>query len=120
MASRSRRGAKMASLTPKMNQYFRIRRFGALHDVDFMVKDSRGSPTAADGDGPCSNMTLHPARSRPAPRPMLLQANDAKCGYSCHTVAGKGLRFHGVRKKVKGAVDACNDVRSPEIEAGIE
>ena len=65
-------GAKMAKIhwTPKMNQYFPDTTVpGALHDVDFMVKDSKSSPTAADGDGPCSNMTPRPVRSCPAPRP---------------------------------------------------
>jgi hypothetical protein len=42
---------------------------GALQNVDFMVKDARGSPTVADGDGPRSSMMLRPIRSGPAPYP---------------------------------------------------
>ena len=42
---------------------------GALHDVDFMVKDSKpDSPTAADGDTPSSNMTPRPMLSGPERR----------------------------------------------------
>ena len=36
-----------------------------LHDIDFMVKDSRGSQAPAAGDTPSSTMTPHPASSRP-------------------------------------------------------
>jgi hypothetical protein len=39
---------------------------GTLHDVDFMVKDSKSSRTAEGGDGPRSSMTPRPIRSRPA------------------------------------------------------
>ena len=50
-------GAKMAKIhwIPKKNEYFPDTTVpGTLHDVDFMVKDSKGSRTAVDGDMPCS------------------------------------------------------------------
>jgi hypothetical protein len=41
---------------------------GTLHDVDFMERDStRGSRTAADGDGPPLTMTPRLTRSHPPP-----------------------------------------------------
>jgi hypothetical protein len=40
---------------------------GTQHDVDFMVKDSKRFVDSG-GWGPCSNMTLNPIRSGPAPR----------------------------------------------------
>jgi hypothetical protein len=63
-------GAKMAKIhwNPKKNQYFPDTTVpGTQHDVDFMIKEARGSRIAADGDGPCSIMTPRPIRSRPAP-----------------------------------------------------
>jgi hypothetical protein len=39
---------------------------GTQHDVDFMVRTARGSPTAADGDMPSSSTTPRPMRSGPA------------------------------------------------------
>jgi hypothetical protein len=61
---------------------------GALHDVDFMVKDSK---RFADGGGwgyamfkydPASD-TFTPGSATDMPP----QANDAKCGVACHAVA---------------------------------
>jgi hypothetical protein len=40
---------------------------GTLHDVDFMVRDSKRFRTAADGGGGPSTMTPPPTRSRPQP-----------------------------------------------------
>ena len=63
---------------------------GALHDVDFMVKDSK---RFADGGGwgyaefeydPASD-TFRPGTQADQPP----QANDAKCGVACHTLAKK-------------------------------
>jgi hypothetical protein len=60
---------------------------GALHDVDFMVKDNK---RFADGGGwgygafiydPASR-TFTPATTAHVPP----QANDAKCGVGCHTI----------------------------------
>jgi hypothetical protein len=61
---------------------------GTLHDVDFMVKDSK---RFADGNGwgyaafrydPATD-SFHPATTADQPP----QANDAKCGVGCHTAA---------------------------------
>ena len=83
-------GAKMAKIhwTPKMNQYFPDTTVpGALHDVDFMVKDSK---RFADSGGwgwavfryDAATGTFTPGTE--ADRPP--QGNDAKCGFTCHTV----------------------------------
>jgi len=84
-------GAKMAKIhwDPKMNQYFPDTTIpGTLHDVDFMVKDSK---RFADGNGwgyaafrydPATD-SFHPATTADQPP----QANDAKCGVGCHTAA---------------------------------
>jgi hypothetical protein len=61
---------------------------GALHDVDFMVKDSK---RFADSGGWGYGVFEYDAASdqfspgTPADKPP--QANDAKCGFACHTVA---------------------------------
>jgi hypothetical protein len=61
---------------------------GALHDVDFMVKDSkRFSDSNGWGYGAfeydAASEGFRPATMSDAPP----QANDAKCGAACHTVA---------------------------------
>lgn len=61
---------------------------GALHDVDFMVKDSkRFADSGGWGYGAfeydAASDTLRPGTLSDAPP----QANDAKCGFACHTVA---------------------------------
>ena len=82
-------GAKMAKIhwTPKMNQYFPDTTVpGALHDVDFMVKDSK---RFADSGGwgwavfnhDAAAGTFSPGTTADSPP----QGNDAKCGFSCHT-----------------------------------
>lgn len=61
---------------------------GPLHDVDFMVKDSK---RFADSNGwgygafehETASNTYRPANSTDSPP----QGNDAKCGAACHTVA---------------------------------
>jgi hypothetical protein len=63
---------------------------GPLHDIDFMVKDSK---RFADGNGwgyaafkyDAASDTLSPATTTDQPP----QANDAKCGVACHTLAQK-------------------------------
>ncbi len=83
-------GAKMAKIhwTPKMNQYFQDTVVpGTLHDVDFMVKDSK---RFADSGGwgwavfkyDAASGTFAPGTEADKPP----QSNDAKCGYACHTV----------------------------------
>jgi hypothetical protein len=83
-------GAKMAKIhwVPTKNQYFPDTTVpGTLHDVDFMVKDSK---RFADSGGwgwavfeyDAASKTFAPGTE--ADRPP--QANDAKCGLSCHTL----------------------------------
>jgi hypothetical protein len=83
-----------------MNQYFPDTTVpGTLHDVDFM-RTARGSRTAADGDGRLSNTTPYPTRSRPASRlTKPPQANDAKCGFACHTRCRRGITFSRTTEK---------------------
>jgi hypothetical protein len=82
-------GSKMAKIhwKPKQNQFFPDTTVpGALDDVDFMEKDSK---RFADSGGwgwaafnyDATSDTFAPATS--ADRPP--QANDAKCGFTCHT-----------------------------------
>jgi hypothetical protein len=60
---------------------------GALHDVDFMVKDSR---RFADSGGwgygafeyEAKSDTFRPGTTADSPP----QGNDAKCGFGCHTI----------------------------------
>jgi hypothetical protein len=83
-------GARMAKIhwTPKMNQYFPDATVpGTLHDVDFMAKDSK---RFADSGGwgwavfkyDAASGTFAPGTEADKPP----QANDAKCGFACHTV----------------------------------
>ena len=86
-------GAKMAKIhwDPKMNQYFPDTTIpGTLHDVDFMVKDSKrfadsgGWGWAAFDYDPATN-TFKPSDESSTPP----QAHDAKCGLACHTIVQK-------------------------------
>ena len=83
-------GAKMAKIhwNPKKNQYFPDTTVpGTLHDVDFMVKDSK---RFADSGGwgwaafnyDAASDTFTPGTLDDQPP----QANDAKCGFACHTI----------------------------------
>ena len=61
---------------------------GTLHDVDFMVKDSKrfadsGGWGYAVFDYDAASDTFKPGNSADTPP----QGNDAKCGYACHTRA---------------------------------
>ena len=84
-------GAMMAKIhwTPKMNQYFPDTTVpGTLHDVDFMVKDSKrfadsGGWGYAVFDYDAASDTFKPGTSAGTPP----QGNDAKCGFACHTRA---------------------------------
>ena len=85
-------GAKMAKIhwIPKKNAYFPDATVpGALHNVDFMVKDSkRFADSRRMGICRVQSTTPHPIRSRPAPwLTQPPQGNDAKCGFACHTIA---------------------------------
>lgn len=84
-------GAKMAKIhwLPKKNSYFPDATVpGAQHDVDFMVKDSKrfgdvgGWGYAVFRYNPATD-TFTPGTTADQPP----QANDAKCGVACHTVA---------------------------------
>ena len=60
---------------------------GALHDVDFMVKDSKrfadsGGWGYAEFEYDAASDTFKPATVADQPP----QANDAKCGFGCHTI----------------------------------
>jgi hypothetical protein len=86
-------GAKMAKIhwNPKKNQYFPDTTVpGTQHDVDFMVKDSK---RFADSGGWGWAVFVYDAASDTF-RPGTLadeppQANDAKCGFECHTTVEK-------------------------------
>jgi hypothetical protein len=61
---------------------------GSLHDVDFMVKDSKrfadsGGWGYAEFEYDPASDTFRPGNATDHPP----QGNDAKCGFSCHTVA---------------------------------
>jgi cytochrome P460 len=63
---------------------------GTLHDVDFMVKDSKRFADAggwgyAEFEYDAASETFRPGTLADLPP----QANDAKCGAACHTVAKK-------------------------------
>ena len=84
-------GAKMAKIhwNPKKLETFPTATVpGSLHDADFMVKDSK---RFADGGGwgyaafryDAASKTFTPATQADMPP----QANDAKCGVACHTIA---------------------------------
>jgi hypothetical protein len=83
-------GVKMAKIhwNPKQQQFFPDTAVpGTQHDVDFMVRDSK---RFADSGGwgwaafkyDASSATFAPSTEADLPP----QANDAKCGFACHTV----------------------------------
>jgi len=86
-------GVKMAKIhwTPAKNEYFPDTTVpGTQHDVDFMVKDSK---RFADSGGwgwavfkyDAATDTFTPGTAADEPP----QANDAKCGFQCHTTVEK-------------------------------
>ena len=85
-------GARMAKIhwTPKKNEMAPGQPLvaGALHDIDFMVKDSK---RFADGNGWGYGAFIYDAASdsfRPGTTTdQPPQGNDAKCGVVCHTRA---------------------------------
>jgi Cytochrome P460 len=74
---------------------------GALHDVDFMVKDSKrfadsGGWGYAQFDYDAASDTFRPADTSSEPP----QEHDAKCGFACHTiVADKDYVFTAYPKR---------------------
>ena len=83
-------GAKLAKIhwNPKKNQFFPGTTIpGTLHDVDFMEKDSkRFADSGGWGYGAfeydAGSGTFAPGTTADKPP----QANDAKCGFACHTL----------------------------------
>jgi hypothetical protein len=83
-------GSKMAKIhwTPKKLETFPAATVpGTQHDMDFMVKDSmRFKDSGGWGWGAfeydAASGTFRPATTADKPP----QANDAKCGFACHTV----------------------------------
>jgi hypothetical protein len=84
-------GAKMAKIhwNPKQSELFPGPTVpGTLHDVDFMVKDSKrfgddGGWGFAVFNYDAASDTFTPGTEADQPP----QANDAKCGVACHTIA---------------------------------
>src|SRR5262245_14011349 len=84
-------GARMAKIhwAPKKNEFFPDATVpGTLVNVDFMVKDSKrfsdsGGWGYAVFDYDAASDTFKPGTSAGTPP----QANDAKCGFTCHTRA---------------------------------
>jgi hypothetical protein len=74
---------------------------GALHDVDFMVKDSKRF--ADSGGWGWAQFEYDPASDTYRPGTLAdkpPQGNDAKCGLACHTVvAGKDYVFTAYPKR---------------------
>jgi hypothetical protein len=83
-------GSKMAKIhwTPKQLETFPAATVpGTLHDIDFMVKDSKkfaesGGWGYAVFDYDAKSDTFTPGTLADNPP----QANDAKCGFACHTI----------------------------------
>ena len=86
-------GAKMAKVhwTPKQNEFFPDATVpGTLLNVDFMVKDSKrfadsGGWGWAEFEYDAASKTFRPGTTTDEPP----QANDAKCGFECHTIVEK-------------------------------
>jgi hypothetical protein len=87
-------GVKMAKIhwSPKRNEIApgQPQVAGGLHDVDFMVKDSKrfadsGGWGYAAFEYDAASDTFKPATVADQPP----QANDAKCGFGCHTIVKK-------------------------------
>jgi hypothetical protein len=84
-------GAKMAKIhwNPKKNEFFPNATVpGSLHDVDFMVKDSKrfgdvGGWGYAVFNYVAASDTFTPGTTADQPP----QDNDAKCGVACHVIA---------------------------------
>jgi hypothetical protein len=87
-------GAKMAKIhwNPKKNETAPGQPLvaGTLHDVDFMVKDSKrfadsGGWGYAEFEYDAASDTFRPGTVADQPP----QQNDAKCGFACHTIVTK-------------------------------
>jgi hypothetical protein len=87
-------GAKMAKIhwNPKTNETAPGQPLvpGTLHDIDFMAKDSNrfadsGGWGFAEFEYDAASDTFRPGTLTDQPP----QANDAKCGFACHTIVQK-------------------------------
>jgi Cytochrome P460 len=87
-------GARMAKIhwIPKKQEAYpgQPKVPGTQHDVDFMVKDSKkfadsGGWGYAEFEYDAASAAFRPGTSADQPP----QANDAKCGYACHTIVQK-------------------------------
>jgi hypothetical protein len=83
-------GSKMAKIhwNPKMNQAFPGTTVPAsLHDVDFMVKDSKRFADSGGWGWAVFNYDAASDKFMPGtPADEPPQGNDAKCGLACHTI----------------------------------
>jgi hypothetical protein len=87
-------GAKMAKIhwNPKTNETAPGQPLvpNTLHDVDFMVKDSkRFADSGGWGYGEFEYDAASDAFAPGTPADKPPQGNDAKCGFACHTVVKK-------------------------------
>jgi hypothetical protein len=86
-------GAKFAKIhwVPKKLETFPAATVpGTLHDVDFMVKDSkRFKDSGGWGFGAFEYDTASHAYRPADTKDQPPQANDAKCGFGCHTIVQK-------------------------------
>ena len=84
---------------------------GTLHDVDFMVKDSkRFKDSGGWGWGAfeydTASHTFTPATTAAKPP----QGNDAKCGFAMpHDREDERLRLHGLREALNGENDEAGE-----------
>jgi Cytochrome P460 len=83
-------GAKLAKIhwNPKMMETFPSAIVpGAQHDMDFMVKDSKRFADSGGWGWAVFEYDAAPDTFRPGTlTDMPPQANDAKCGFECHTI----------------------------------
>jgi hypothetical protein len=84
-------GAKMAKIhwAPKPNEFFPEASVpGQLQNVDFMVKDSKRFADSGGWGYAVFEYDAASVKFRPGDKAsMPPQANDAKCGFACHTTA---------------------------------
>ena len=72
---------------------------GTLHDVDFMVKDSKRFADSGSGDGARLCTTPGPASLRPPPGRHAAAGERRQVRAGCHTIVkNTRLRVHGLRE----------------------
>ena len=82
---------------------------GTLHDVDFMVKDSKRFADSGGWGYAEFEYDAASDTSGPAPTDQPPQGNDAKCGFACHTAAKNRTTFS--RRTPRGDVAIDKIVR---------